>query len=57
MSDDLDVRSNRIALLRSVSQLADGLVDMSKMDGSRLLKLRAHFVRQSISVFMLFVSP
>ena len=33
MSDDLDVRSNRIALLRSVSQLADGLVDMSKMDG------------------------
>ena len=33
MDDDLDVRSNRIALLRSVVQMADGVVDMSKMDG------------------------
>ena len=33
MDDDLDVRSNRIALLRSVVQMADGIVDMSKMDG------------------------
>ena len=33
MADDLDVRSNRIAVMRSVSQLADGVVDMSKMDG------------------------
>ena len=33
MDDDLDVRSNRIALLRSVTQMADGVVDMSKLDG------------------------
>ena len=33
MDDDLDVRSNRIALLRSVAQMADDVVDMSKMDG------------------------
>ena len=33
MDDDLDVRSNRIALLRSVAQMADGVVDMSKLDG------------------------
>ena len=33
MTDDLDVRSNRIALLSSVSRLANGVVNMSKMDG------------------------
>ncbi len=33
MTDDLDVRSNRFALLRSVAQMADGVVDMSKLDG------------------------
>ena len=33
MTDDLDVRSNRIALLSSVSRLANGVVNMSKLDG------------------------
>ncbi|SVC27060.1 uncharacterized protein METZ01_LOCUS279914, partial [marine metagenome] len=33
MTDDLNVRSNRFALLRSVAQMADGVVDMSKLDG------------------------
>ena len=33
MTDDLDVRSNRIALLSSVSRLANDVVNMSKMDG------------------------
>ena len=33
MDDNMDIRLNRIALVRSVSQLAEGLADLSKLNG------------------------
>jgi glycyl-tRNA synthetase len=33
MADDLDIRRNRLALLQSVGALADGIIDLSQMEG------------------------
>jgi glycyl-tRNA synthetase len=33
MDEDLDVRANRLALVQRVGMLADGIIDLSKLDG------------------------
>ena len=33
MADDEAIRENRLALLQRVAQLADGIVDLSKLEG------------------------
>ncbi len=33
MAEDLAVRQNRLALLQSIGALADGIIDLSEMEG------------------------